>query len=63
MAVRAGLKLSEYGLFDLESGQLIVASAEEEVYAHLGLPWIRAAARTGTAMEINSFPDRLDPSD
>ncbi|RAY13911.1 DNA polymerase/3'-5' exonuclease PolX [Actinomadura craniellae] len=39
-AVRAGLKLSEYGLFDAESGALIVSATEEEVYARLGLPWI-----------------------
>ncbi|WP_431873382.1 DNA polymerase/3'-5' exonuclease PolX [Amycolatopsis sacchari] len=40
MAVRAKLKLSEYGLFDAESGALIVSKTEEEVYARLGLPWI-----------------------
>ncbi|WP_119730690.1 DNA polymerase/3'-5' exonuclease PolX [Thermomonospora amylolytica] len=40
MAVRAGLKLSEYGLFDAGSGELIVSATEEEVYERLGLPWI-----------------------
>ncbi|GAA4390551.1 DNA polymerase/3'-5' exonuclease PolX [Actinomadura verrucosospora] len=40
IAVHAGLKLSEYGLFDVESGAKIVSAAEEEVYARLGLPWI-----------------------
>jgi DNA polymerase (family 10) len=40
IAVRKGLKLSEYGLFDAESGELIVAETEEEVYERLGLPWI-----------------------
>jgi DNA polymerase (family 10) len=40
MAVRAKLKLSEYGLFDVETGELIVSSTEEEVYQRLGLPWI-----------------------
>ncbi|WP_106176551.1 DNA polymerase/3'-5' exonuclease PolX [Prauserella shujinwangii] len=39
-AVHAGLKLSEYGLFDAESGELVVSETEEEVYARLGLPWI-----------------------
>jgi DNA polymerase (family X) len=39
-AVRKGLKLSEYGLFRAKSGKLIVAETEEEVYEHLGLPWI-----------------------
>lgn len=40
MAVKAGLKLSEYGLFDAATGDRIAAATEEEVYARLGLPWI-----------------------
>ena len=40
IAVRQGLKLSEYGLFDAESGRAVVSATEEEVYARLGLPWI-----------------------
>ncbi len=45
MAVRKGLKLNEYGLFDAKSGDLIVASTEEDVYAKLGLPWIPPTLR------------------
>ncbi|MGH3326522.1 MAG: DNA polymerase/3'-5' exonuclease PolX [Streptomycetales bacterium] len=45
MAVRAGLKLSEYGLFDVETGQLVVSKTEEEVYGRLGLPWIPPTLR------------------
>jgi DNA polymerase (family X) len=44
-AVRKGLKLSEYGLFDAETDQLIVARTEEEVYERLGLPWIPPTLR------------------
>ncbi|WP_275461644.1 DNA polymerase/3'-5' exonuclease PolX [Streptomyces noursei] len=40
IAVRNGLKLSEYGLFDGESGELVASETEEAVYARLGLPWI-----------------------
>jgi DNA polymerase (family X) len=40
IAVRKGLKLSEYGLFRAKTGKLIVAETEEEVYERLGLPWI-----------------------
>jgi DNA polymerase (family 10) len=40
IAVRKKLKLSEYGLFDAATEELIVAETEEEVYARLGLPWI-----------------------
>ncbi|MCJ1676063.1 DNA polymerase/3'-5' exonuclease PolX [Streptomyces sp. APSN-46.1] len=40
LAVRQGLKLSEYGLFDAESGENLASETEEEIYARLGLPWI-----------------------
>jgi DNA polymerase (family 10) len=45
IAVRKGLKLSEYGLFTAEDEKLIVAETEEEVYEHLGLPWIPPVLR------------------
>jgi DNA polymerase (family X) len=45
MAVRQQLKLSEYGLFDAESGELIVSRTEEEVYQRLGLEWIPPVLR------------------
>jgi DNA polymerase (family 10) len=45
MAVRKGLKLNEYGLFDAKSGTLIVAKTEQEVYERLGLPWIPPTMR------------------
>jgi DNA polymerase (family 10) len=40
MAVRKGLKLSEYGLFRAASGRRVAGATEEEVYAAIGLPWI-----------------------
>ncbi|WP_131742154.1 DNA polymerase/3'-5' exonuclease PolX [Actinomadura roseirufa] len=45
IAVKAGLKLSEYGLFEAGSGDLVVSATEEEVYQRLGLPWIHPALR------------------
>ncbi|MEW2414822.1 DNA polymerase/3'-5' exonuclease PolX [Streptomyces sp. NPDC046866] len=45
LAVRHGLKLSEYGLFDAESGDSLASETEEEVYARLGLPWIPPTLR------------------
>lgn len=48
IAVKAGLKLSEYGLFDADSGDLIVSRTEDEVYERLGLPWIHPALREDT---------------
>ncbi len=44
-AVHQKLKLSEYGLFDAESGKKIVSRTEEDVYARLGLPWIAPTLR------------------
>ncbi len=40
IAVRKKLRLSEYGLFDVESGALIVSSTEDEIYRRLGMDWI-----------------------
>jgi len=40
IAVRMKLKLSEYGLFDVASGKLIVSRTEEEVYRRLGMGWM-----------------------
>jgi DNA polymerase (family X) len=45
MAVRAGLKLNEYGLFRAKSGALLAAETEEDVYARLGLPFIPPTLR------------------
>jgi len=45
IAVRKKLRLSEYGLFEVETGELIVSRTEEEVYARLGLAWVPPAMR------------------
>jgi DNA polymerase (family 10) len=45
IAIRKKLRLSEYGLFEVETGDLIVSRTEEEVYARLGLAWIPPAMR------------------
>jgi DNA polymerase (family X) len=45
IAVRRKLRLSEYGLFDTGTGELIVSRTEEEVYGRLGLAWIPPAMR------------------
>jgi DNA polymerase (family 10) len=45
IAVRQKLKLSEYGLFDADTGELIVSRTEEEVYERLGMAWIPPAMR------------------
>ena len=45
LAVRAGLKLSEYGLFRVDDGQLLASTDEADIYAKLGLPWIPPVLR------------------
>jgi DNA polymerase (family 10) len=39
-AVRRGLSVSEYGVQDVESGELFQTRSEEELYAHLGYAFI-----------------------
>jgi DNA polymerase (family 10) len=45
LAVRRGLKLSEYGLFLVDDGSLVVSETEEEVYQRLGLDWVPPTLR------------------
>ncbi|MBP2703919.1 DNA polymerase/3'-5' exonuclease PolX [Microbispora sp. RL4-1S] len=45
IAVHRKLKLSEYGVFDVNTGARIASAREEDVYAMLGLPWIPPALR------------------
>ena len=48
IAVGSNLKLSEYGLFDAQTGAKIVSETEEEVYERLCLPWIPPPLREDT---------------
>jgi DNA polymerase (family 10) len=67
IAVRKGLKLSEYGLFRAKSGKLIVAQTEEEVYERLGLPWIPPTLREDRgeveAAQAGELPHLLEEKD
>src|SRR5262249_2804894 len=47
MAVRKGLKISEYGVFD-DKGKRVAGKSEDEVYAAIGLPWIPPELREDT---------------
>ncbi|HEY7283068.1 MAG TPA: DNA polymerase/3'-5' exonuclease PolX [Actinomycetota bacterium] len=66
LAVRQKLKLSEYGLFDAQTEELIVAETEEEVYERLGLPWIPPTMREDRgeveAARKGELPDVLQQS-
>ncbi|RZB19002.1 DNA polymerase/3'-5' exonuclease PolX [Streptomyces sp. F001] len=67
LAVHQKLKLSEYGLFDVESGEKIVSETEEDVYDRLGLPWIPPPLREDRG-EIEAglkgeLPELIEESD
>ncbi|WP_274912033.1 DNA polymerase/3'-5' exonuclease PolX [Streptomyces sp. WZ-12] len=59
IAVHNGLKLSEYGLFDSESGELVASETEEEIYARLGLPWIAPPLREDRGEVAAGLRDEL----
>ncbi|MFE6689157.1 DNA polymerase/3'-5' exonuclease PolX [Streptomyces sp. NPDC057743] len=59
IAVRNGLKLSEYGLFDSETGELVTSETEEDIYARLGLPWIAPPLREDRGEVAAGLRDEL----
>jgi DNA polymerase (family X) len=46
-AVRRGLSISEYGVKDVESGEVWTSGTEEELYERLGYQWIPPELREG----------------
>ena len=66
-AVRRGLSVSEYGITEVESGEVHAFATEEEVYAFLGYAWIPPelrencgeleAARAGTLPKLVELGD------
>jgi DNA polymerase (family X) len=46
-AVKRGLSVSEYGVKDVESGEVFTAGSEEELYERLGYRWIPPELREG----------------
>jgi DNA polymerase (family 10) len=67
MAVRAGLKINEYGIFREKDGKRLGGEREEDVYRLLGLPYIQPELREDTgeieaAME-NRLPKLLELED
>ena len=66
-AVRRGLSVSEYGVKDVESGEVFTARKEEELYEHLGYEWIPPELREGRgeleAAKKGELPTLVDVSD
>jgi len=47
IAIKKGLKINEYGVFDAKTEKKIAGKDEEEVYEAIGLPWIPPEIREG----------------
>jgi DNA polymerase (family 10) len=65
-AVRRGIKLSEYGVFD-RGGRRLSGEREEDVFAAVGLPWIPPELREGAgeieAAESGALPRLVEEAD
>jgi DNA polymerase (family 10) len=47
LAVRRGLRINEYGVYEVATERRLGGATEEEVYAAVGLPWIPPEIREG----------------
>jgi DNA polymerase (family 10) len=59
-AVRRGLKLNEYGLYDAETGESKAGAREEDIYNALGLDWVPPELREGHG-EIEAAEQKMLP--
>ncbi|MFX1582285.1 MAG: DNA polymerase/3'-5' exonuclease PolX [Promethearchaeota archaeon] len=59
LARQKGLKLSEYGLFDVKTDKRIAGSTEEGIYQKLGMPWIPPELREETGEIRAALENRL----
>ncbi|HET8652839.1 MAG TPA: DNA polymerase/3'-5' exonuclease PolX [Gaiellaceae bacterium] len=66
-AVRRGLSVSEYGVKDVESGEVFTARTEQELYERLGYRWIPPELREGVgelaAARNGALPELVELSD
>ena len=66
-AVRRGLSVSEYGVKEVESGEVFTARTEEELYERLGYRWIPPELREGRgeleAARKGELPKLVEVSD
>ena len=66
IAIRKGLRLNEYGLFEGED-EMVAGASEEDVYQALGLDYIEPELRENKgevqAASSHSLPDLLEPKD
>ena len=66
-AQRRGLSISEYGVTDVESGDVVTHTSEDELYAFLGYSPIPPELREGTAeiaaARAGTLPTLVEPED
>ena len=66
-AVRRGLSVSEYGVKEVESGEVFTCATEEELYERLGYQWIppelREAGGELEAARRGELPELVEASD
>ena len=66
-AVRRGLSVSEYGVKEVESGEVFTAVSEDELYERLGYQWIPPELREGAgeleAARRGELPELVDVGD
>ncbi|MBU6998946.1 MAG: DNA polymerase/3'-5' exonuclease PolX [Theionarchaea archaeon] len=67
LALRKGLKLSEYGLFNRKTGEKVGGDSEEGIYQTLGLEYIPPELRENSgeieAAQTNSLPQLVELTD
>ncbi|GIH06339.1 DNA polymerase/3'-5' exonuclease PolX [Rhizocola hellebori] len=61
--VHKGLKLSEYGLYRVETDELLASDTEEAVYKQLGLPWIPPTLREDRGELDKPLPKLVEEKD
>lgn len=59
IAISQGKKISEYGLFEADTGARLAGATEGEIYEALGLPWIPAEIREDTGEIEAASANRL----
>ncbi len=66
-AMQRGLKLNEYGLFDLATGTSVAGRTEEGIYEALGLAWVPPELRENrgeiAAAEARALPELIELAD
>ncbi len=64
---RRGLSISEYGVTTVETGEVVTARTEEELYAYLGYafipPELRENAGELEAARVHALPELVEPGD